>query len=287
MTFPQGSTLAVFGPGLLGGSLLLDAPRLRPRSLRVWARREETLTEIRERSLADLASTDAREVAEGADFIVLCVPVGGMESLARQIIQAPLPPDVVLTDVGSVKAAVLAGAGQVCREAGVPFIGSHPMAGAETSGLGAARAGLYQNAPCILTPEPDTSAAALEKVEAFWRALGCRTSIMDAHAHDALVARISHVPHLAAVAATLAAFKPDASLAQYAAGGLRDTTRVASGPPVMWREILQENRQAILPALADLHAATGELLEILQNQDDSKLLQVLQEAQALRATRYS
>jgi prephenate dehydrogenase len=280
------TSLAIFGPGLLGGSLLLDARELGCRQLRVWARREESLTAVRERGLADFASTDARAVAEGADLLVLCVPVGGMKSLAEQIVTARLAPGALVTDVGSVKAAVLAGAGAVCAAAGIPFIGSHPMAGAETAGLEAARRQLYQGAACILTPEPDTAPEALARLEAFWQALGCRTALMDAARHDALVARISHLPHLAAVAATLASFQPDPAMAQFAAGGLRDTTRVASGPPGMWREILLENRNALLPALADLHRTTGELLEILQEADEERLLAVLTTAQQLRATRY-
>ena len=279
-------SLAVFGPGLLGGSLLFDARALGAKHTRVWARREESLTEVRRLGLADFMSTDARAVAAGADILVLCVPVGGMKSLAEAIVQADLPPEAIVTDVGSVKAAVLVGAGDVCRKAGVCFVGSHPMAGAETTGLAAARAGLFQNASCILTPEADTPPAALAKLESFWQALGCRTASMDAARHDSVVARISHLPHLAAVATTLAAFQPDPAMAQFAAGGLRDTTRVASGPPDMWREILLENRTAILPSLADLHQAIGELLEIFQNADEGKLLARLEEAKTLRDLRY-
>lgn len=287
MTVFQGSTLAVFGPGLLGGSLLMDARALGVSALRVWARKEDRLKQVRDRGLADFASTDAHDVAAGADIVVLCVPVGGMKELAEKIVHSPLAENAIITDVGSVKAAVLAGAGEVCRQAGITFIGSHPMAGAETAGLEAARTGLFHHAACILTPTLDTPAPALNRLHAFWQALGCRTSEMEAAHHDSLVARISHLPHLAAVAATLASFKPDATMAQFAAGGLRDTTRVASGPPDMWREILLENRQAILPALADLHQATGELLEILEKADEGKLLALLEEAKTLRATRYS
>lgn len=280
-------SLAVFGPGLLGGSLLLDARLRGVGELRVWGRREESLAQVRRQDLADFASTEAAAVAAGADLLVLCVPVGGMAALAEQIVRADLGADPVVTDVGSVKASVVAGVGGVCRRAGLDFVGSHPMAGSETAGLGAARAGLFQGAACILTPDADTAPAALAKVEAFWQALGCRTAQMEAARHDALVARISHLPHLAAVAATLASFKPDASMAQFAAGGLRDTTRVASGSPAMWREILLENRLAILPALADLHRATGELLEILEKADEEQLLARLEEAQHLRASRYA
>ncbi len=282
----QGTSLAIFGPGLLGGSLLIEARAKGVRELRVWGRREASLTQVRERGLADFCSTDAQEVATGADLLVLCVPVGGMKSLAEQIVLADLGPVAVVTDVGSVKATVLAGAGAVFKSAGVPFIGSHPMAGAEVAGLEAARAGLFQGAACILTPEPDSAPAALAKIETFWQAIGCRTATMDATRHDAVVARISHLPHLAAVAATLASFQPDPTMAAFAAGGLRDTTRVASGLPSMWREILLENRVAILPALADLHRHTGELLEILDKANEDELLNLLEKAQQLRATRY-
>lgn len=286
MNLFHGLSLAVFGPGLLGGSLLLDARAQGVRELRVWGRRDASLDQVRARGLADFAGTDARAVAEGADFLVLCVPVGGMKALADEIGRTRLGADAVVTDVGSVKAAVLSGAGAAFKSAGVPFIGSHPMAGGEIPGLEAARAGLFQGAPCILTPEPDTSPAALEQVDVFWKTLGCRTTRMSAARHDEVVARISHLPHLAAVAATLAAFQPDATMTEFAAGGLRDTTRVASGLPSMWREILLENRTAILPALADLHRITGELLEILGNADEDQLLAVLEHAKQLRATRF-
>ena len=210
-----------------------------------------------------------------------------MKVLASQLAAARPAEGAIFTDVGSVKGMVMREVAPVLTAAGFTFIGSHPMAGAEVAGLEAARAGLFQGAACILTPEPDTDPEALGKVDAFWQALGCRTAHMAATRHDEVVARISHLPHLAAVAATLASFKPDASMAEFAAGGLRDTTRVASGLPSMWREILLENRQAILPALTDLHRVTGELLEILQKADEDLLLSRLEEARDLRATRYS
>ena len=277
--------VAILGPGLLGGSLALALRERTGAEIAVWGRRAEAVAEVAKSGFADFASVDVRAVVEGADMVVLCTPVGVMPALAGEIAPA-LAPTALVTDVGSVKAAVLSGAGAVFKQAGVNFIGSHPMAGAEVSGLEAARTGLFQGAACILTPEPDTTAAALEKVDAFWKAIGCRTARMDATRHDEVVARISHLPHLAAVAATLAAFQPDPGMAEFAAGGLRDTTRVAAGLPVMWREILLENRAAILPALADLHRFTGELLEILNKADEVKLLTVLEHAKQLRATRY-
>ncbi len=278
--------IAVFGPGLLGGSLLMDARELGARELRVWARREESLTEVKNRGLADFAGTDPVEVAQGADVLVLCVPVGGMVDLARKLSEASPAGDAIFTDVGSVKGMVMQGVAAEFARAGLHFIGSHPMAGSERTGLSAARTGLYRNAACILTPPPEVPAGAVERLHAFWRALGCRTVEMDAATHDATVARISHLPHLAAVLTTLAAFRPDTGAAQYAAGGLRDTTRVASGDPSMWREILMENRAALLPALRDLRDAADGCLHLLEQGDGDRLFSLLEEARALRTTRY-
>ena len=161
------------------------------------------------------------------------------------------------------------------------------MAGSEAVGLDAARAGLFDGAACILTPEADTPPAAVRAVESFWQSLGCRVSRMEAGYHDEVVARISHMPHAAAAAVTLAAMEKDPAIAAFAAGGLRDTTRVASGDAGMWREILLENRAAVLPALEDLHRLTGDLLEMLRDADEDKLLRFLAEARRLRATRYA
>lgn len=279
--------LAVFGPGLLGGSLLLAARALGVRELRVWARRPESLADVKDKNLADFAACDPVEVAAGADVLVLCVPVGGMKALAQQLAASKPAPDAVFTDVGSVKGMVMRDIAPVLNAAGLAFIGSHPMAGSEKTGLSAARADLYRNAPCILTPSADTPPRALEHLHSFWRAFGCRTSEMDAATHDAVVARISHIPHVAAVLAALTAFRPDPAAAKFAAGGLRDTTRVASGDPAMWREILMENRDALLPALQDLRNSAAEIISALETGDGALLQARLEEARHLRATRYA
>jgi len=286
MTSLENIRLAVFGPGLLGGSLLHDARALHALELRVWARREESLTALREMGLADFSSTDAAAVAGGADVLVLCVPVGGMKALAHQLAASHPAHGAVFTDVGSVKGMVMREVAPVLASAGFTFIGSHPMAGAEKSGLAAARKGLYQGAACLLTPAPQAPRAAVDRLHTFWQALGCFTSEMDAAAHDAIVARISHLPHVAAVLAALTAFRSGPGGARFAAGGLRDTTRVASGDPDMWSEILLENREALLPAVRDLLAAGAQLVAAIESADAAALRALLAEAQHLRAMRY-
>ena len=280
------SSVAILGPGLLGGSLLHDAMRLGWTDVRAWTRRREIVQQIQSARLAHLATTDLGEAVRGADLIVLASPIGTYQQLIDQLMQADLTLGVTITDVGSVKGPVVHGIGRQLTDAGIAFVGGHPMAGSEAKGLDAARPFLFQDAACLLTPVASTPAGALHKVTAFWTALGARVSSVDPDLHDSIMARISHVPHLAAAAIVLAALGEDPSIAQFAAGGLRDTTRVASGDPSMWEEILRENRSAVLQAGKDLHQKLGELLEFLENMDHQPLLTALQKAKQLRDTRY-
>jgi prephenate dehydrogenase len=286
MTSLEDTRLAVFGPGLLGGSLLHDARALGARELRVWARRGASLEAVRQAGLADFVSTSAAAVADGADLLVLCVPVGAMTELARELAHARAAAGAVFTDVGSVKGMVMRTVAPVFAAAGLTFIGSHPMAGSERTGFAEARAGLYRDAACILTPPPHSPPAALARLHGFWQALGCRTSEMDAETHDAVVARVSHLPHAAAVLTALAAMQPEPGQARFAAGGLRDTTRVAAGDPAMWREILMENRAALLPALRDLLRNAENFTAAVESGDAAQVQSLLEEARRLRATRW-
>lgn len=282
---PEEMTVAVFGPGLLGGSLLLEARRLGFGRLRAWARREESVRELLSGGYADEASVSVAEVARGADLVVLCTPVEAMAGLAGEMVSVLAGSRAVVTDVGSVKGKVMEEVGPVLAAGGVPFVGSHPMAGSEKGGLGAARLGLYGGAACIVTPG-GAGEAAVRLVRGFWELMGCVVTEMEAGEHDRTVARISHLPHVAAVVATLAALRGDPGAGRYAAGGLRDTTRVAGGDPAMWRGILLGNAEAVVPALRDLVAETTRLMEMVEAGDGSGLESMLREAKALRRTRY-
>ena len=234
--------LAILGPGLLGGSLALAARGLGTH-VAVWARREAAVEEVRKAGCADVASTDLGTVVSGANTIVLCVPVGAMAALAAQI--APMiEPDALITDVGSVKAPVVDALEPIFKERG-HFIGSHPMAGSEQSGLAAARADLFEGAICILTPHEGVHPEALPLATAFWEGFGCHLRTLSPVEHDQTVALVSHLPHL--VAAILVDFvcAENPNSVKFCGNGFRDTTRVASGPPTMWTEILLSNRTAL------------------------------------------
>ncbi len=243
--------LAVLGPGLLGGSLLLACLERSPATrLTAWSRDPAELAALAALERPVRATGDLAAAVADASLVVLCVPPAAIVALGERL--APhLAPGAVVTDVGSVKTPIVAALGR--RFAG-RFVGGHPMAGRERGGLGMARADLFEGALCLLTPEPDTDPAAVARVETFWRSLGCRAvHLVSAAEHDRAVALVSHLPHLLA-GALLAVTDPAARAC--AGPGFRDSTRLAAGPPELWKEILSLNRVAVKGALL---ALAGEL----------------------------
>lgn len=268
------SNITILGGGLLGGSLALALAQLpSPPTVRMWARREETARHARELGIAK-ATHDLPEAVAGADLAVLCVPVGSMPCLVSAALAAGLPADCVITDVGSVKRAPHFAIPPLLGGTNVRFIGSHPMAGSERTGLAAVSAHLFRNAACLLTNDENAGPAHCAALERFWQSVGCRTSWMNAAVHDELVARISHVPHLVAAAAARVCLK-DQSEGRFAGGGLRDTTRVASGNAEMWAEIVTENREAIIEPLREMLTDLSEILAYLEDGDQEAARQWL------------
>jgi prephenate dehydrogenase len=237
--------ITIIGVGLLGGSIGLAARRFRlAREVAGYVRRKSSLKDCERAGAVDYAVTDLLAAVSNADLIILCTPLAQMRSLAEQILPA-LKHGAIVTDVGSVKAGVVRELESIIATAGAHFVGSHPMAGGEKMGVPAARADLFDHAVCIVTPTKKSNATAVRKVEQFWKSLGARVLKMDAAQHDLLVSRSSHLPHV--VAATLANLVLNPALpktqATLCATGFRDTTRVASGSPEMWRDIALSNRK--------------------------------------------
>lgn len=271
--------VAIFGPGLLGGSLALA---LRERNLAqaisIYARKPESVPEVKASGVADLISNNPAEVVRGADLVVLCVPVGVMKSL----IEAALPgldPQAIVTDVGSVKAPVVADL-EPLLQGKARWIGSHPMAGSEQAGFSAARSNLFAAAVTIVTPTVQTHSETIAQVENFWKNLGSRTVRFDPETHDRLVAQISHLPHL--VAAALVRSVCDQSLS-IIGNGFRDTTRIASGPAELWTEILLSNRKAVAESLDQLISLLQTTREQLAKNDEKGLHDLLAHANHIRS----
>jgi prephenate dehydrogenase len=245
--------------GLMGGSLAL-AVKQKQLAMRIqaYARREETVAEGKRMALADVITTDLKEAVLDADLVILCTPLSQMQALATQM-QPCLKPGAVVTDVGSAKGTVVQELEPIMRAAKAHFIGSHPMAGSEKTGLSAARADLFRDAICLVTPGVGASVEAVCAVQNFWKALGGWPIRITPELHDDLVSRSSHLPHV--VAAELANYVLSPAhpkeQALVCANGFKDTTRIASGSPEMWRDIALANRK-------NLSRVLGVFIEDLQ-----------------------
>ncbi|RDE08815.1 prephenate/arogenate dehydrogenase family protein [Pelagibacterium lacus] len=244
--------LALIGIGLIGSSIARGARAAGlARTIAIATRREETLAEARALGLGDIYTTDAAEAVEGADLVILCSPVGTYETIARQIAGA-LKPGAIVSDVGSVKAHVIASIAPHMPD-NVHLVPGHPLAGTEHSGPSAGFADLFQNRWCVLTPTEGTDPEAVETLSAFWRGLGSNVEIMEAGHHDLVLAITSHVPHLVAynIVGTVADLEAhtQSEVIKFSASGFRDFTRIAASDPVMWRDVFLTNRDAVLEML--------------------------------------
>ncbi len=272
-------TVAILGPGLIGGSLALAlAERGLADRLMIYARSARALDEIRTAGVdAELTGNPSEAVRE-ADVVILCVPIEVMGSLVKEF-RAALKPTALVTDVGSVKGSVDRDLAPLLEDRAF-WIGSHPMAGSEQAGFSAARADLFEGAAVIVTPTKSTQRKAIQLAEKFWKALGGRVMEFEPGWHDMTVAQVSHIPHL--VAAEIIANIPDECLPA-AGSGLRDTTRVASGSPELWTEIVWANREAIRASMQPLILELQNLQEALKGNDKSLLRDALQYAHDQRA----
>ena len=239
--------ITIVGVGLLGGSIGLAARERRVAGeIAGYVRRATSLKECERAGAVDYATTDLLAAVSDSDLIILCTPLAQMSTLVRQFLPA-LKRGAIVTDVGSVKADVVRPLDSLLKKTGAHFVGSHPMAGGEKMGVLAARANLFVNANCVVTPSKNSSPAAVRRVEKFWQALGAKTLRLSAEQHDLVVSRSSHLPHV--VAATLASLVLDAkqpsAQVKLCATGFRDTTRIASGSPEMWRDIVLSNQKNV------------------------------------------
>ncbi len=282
--FKMSRKIAILGPGLLGGSLAMEAGVAGFGRVALWARRREALEEASGLLGGVEVSMDVREVVEGAEVVVVCVPVERMREVLTPALGG-LMEGAVVTDVGSVKGRVVNDLGGIVREAGAVFVGGHPMAGSDQAGIGAARRGLFRGAVCVVTPEEVDGGRGVLVVERLWGALGMRVVRMGAAAHDCAVALVSHLPHVVAsgLVATIAGVERGAF--SVSGPGLRDTTRVASGSPGMWAEILSSNAAQVVPALEAFRERVDDLIGLVTAAgagDSAGLAKFLEDAKVVR-----
>lgn len=273
--------IGIVGLGLIGGSLGLEF-RAQGYPVVGVSRRQTTCDRACERGLVDRAEVNARILAD-VDVVFVCTPIGAIAPTLTHIIPH-LQENTLVTDVGSVKRPIV----EAVRPLWPHFIGGHPMAGTEQQGVEAGCLGLFQNAPYVLTPEPETPAAPLATLQTLVQGLGCRLYLCNPDEHDRAVARISHLPVM--VSASLIAtcsqgLSPEAlKLAQeLASSGFRDTSRVGGGNPELGMMMAQYNQTALLAALADYRDRLGRIETLIKQGDWPALAQVLQATQAARS----
>ncbi|WP_306149315.1 MULTISPECIES: prephenate/arogenate dehydrogenase family protein [unclassified Roseibium] len=277
--------MALIGIGLIGSSLA-QAARQRGlvKEIAISTRSEATLQRAEELGLGDSYSVDAAVAVEGADLVILCVPVGANEAIAKWIAPA-LKKGAILTDAGSTKGSVVEQVAPHVPE-GVHFIPGHPIAGTEQSGPDAGFPTLFDQRWCILTPPENTDPDALEKLKAFWQGCGSDVDLMDPKHHDLVLAIVSHLPHVIAYNIVGTADDLEAvtksEVIKYSASGFRDFTRLAASDPTMWRDVCLNNKDAILEMLARFSEDLSALQRAIRWGDGDKLFDMFERTRSIR-----
>ncbi|SDR83496.1 prephenate dehydrogenase [Paenibacillaceae bacterium GAS479] len=278
--------IAIIGAGLIGGSLALcfkDQPGLRVTG---YSYRQESADKYVRLGVVDEATTSLEEAVHDADYIFLCVPVGMLTDYAQRISLMPLKSGCILTDVGSTKAGVAAAVSTINWGDAV-FIGGHPMAGSERAGVEAASAILFENAYYVLTPDDNTPLEAVERLSYLLRLTRAKIVHMNPKEHDEIVGAISHLPHLIAAALVNQVSRyneGNGGYAMLAAGGFRDITRIASSDPIVWRDILLENRVIVLRLLEEWGGELNRLADILRSEDGEAISEAFRSAGEFRSS---
>ena len=276
--------ITLVGVGLLGGSLGLAIKKKGlADKVDAYVRRVASVAECSRIGAVDHATRDLGHAVEGADLVILCTPIAQMRALTAQM-QSALKPGAIVTDVGSVKGTVVQELEPLIAQAGGHFVGSHPMAGAEKMGVSAARADLFESAVCIVTPTPQSRSSAVQQLEEFWRRVGCRPIRLTPEVHDELVSRSSHLPHVVAAGLANYVLSPmhPKEQALLCAQGFRDTTRIASGSPEMWRDIALANRKNLVRVLGVFIEDLREFQIALDQGDSGSIAEFLEKAKQRR-----
>lgn len=274
-------TIAILGPGLLGASLMQAARQngLCQHTV-AWSRRPETRIRCEQQTWCDAVMPTASAAAAQADLVVVCTPVETIVPIISEISDS-LKSGSLVTDVGSTKSLI-------CRQAHaatpdeVHFVGSHPMAGSEKTGMEHARADLFHHRACFVTPLLDTDPVACEKMVRFWTAIGMDVKTTNPEKHDEIVANISHLPHILASVLCSHLANQDPTWLNYAGGGLHDTTRIASGDSRLWKSIIEQNREEILQALTGFEQEMNRIRAAIYNNQTFDIINILERGKQYR-----
>jgi cyclohexadieny/prephenate dehydrogenase len=285
MSEPLFDTLAIIGPGLIGSSIMRAAREQGAvRTIVTCSRSPETRQRVTELGIADKVVETNAQAVEGADLVIVCVPVGVCGTVAEEI--APhLKEGAIVSDVGSVKGAIVRDMGPHLPD-NVHFVPAHPVAGTEHSGPDAGFAELFDGRWCILTPPDGTDAQAVDRLAEFWRLLGANVEVMTPDHHDLVLAVTSHLPHLIAYTIVGTADELEtvtrSEVLKFSAGGFRDFTRIAASDPTMWRDIFLANKEAVLEMLGRFNEDVSALTKAIRHGDGDALFEQFTRTRAIR-----
>ena len=277
--------ISIIGLGLIASSICLTIREKDPKiQISGYDNDKEVRNKAKKIGLCDIKSNIENAII-GSELIILCVPVGQMQAVTRQL-KKFIKPGTIITDVGSVKLSVIEDIVSHIEDAQAIFVPSHPIAGTDRSGPEAGYAGLFEGRWCILTPTKKTNKKALKSVEAFWKHLGMKTKIMTPEHHDLVLAVTSHAPHL--IAYTMVGVVDDleavtkSEIINYSAAGFRDFTRIAASDPIMWRDIFLNNQDAHLEVLGRFTEELFSLQRAIRKKDGEYLLKYFERTRSIR-----
>jgi cyclohexadieny/prephenate dehydrogenase len=282
---PIFNKIALIGFGLIGGSIARAA---RAQGLAgeivTTARSPKTRARVAELGIVDRVLETNIEAVADADLVILCIPVGACGPVAQEIARH-LKPGAIISDVGSVKGAVVRDMAPFLPP-GVHFVPAHPVAGTEHSGPDSGFAELFINRWCILTPPEGTDPDAVERLRSFWAGLGARVEIMTPDHHDMVLAITSHLPHLIAYTIVGTADELEgvtqSEVLKFSAGGFRDFTRIAASDPIMWRDVFLANKEAVLEMLGTFNEDLAKLTRAIRRGDGEALFEHFTRTRAIR-----
>jgi cyclohexadieny/prephenate dehydrogenase len=282
---PHFKKVALIGFGLIGGSIARAARAQGLASeIVTTARSARTRARVSELGIVDRVVDSNAQAVKDADLVILCIPVGACGAVAQEI-AGDLKPGAIVSDVGSVKGAVVREMAPYLPE-GVHFVPAHPVAGTEHSGPDSGFAELFINRWCILTPPEGTDPKAVERLRAFWAALGARVEIMTPDHHDLVLAITSHLPHLIAYTIVGTADELEgvtqSEVLKFSAGGFRDFTRIAASDPTMWRDVFLTNKDAVLEMLGTFTEDLSKLTRAIRRGDGEALFEHFTRTRAIR-----
>jgi len=276
--------LVIIGVGLIGSSLALSLKKSGyVKRVTGCGRNEDNLQKGFELGVLDDYQLSIAEAIKGADVVVVAVPLGAMRSVFQQM-QPALDEGMIITDVGSAKATVVSDARLSLGKYFKQFVPGHPIAGSENSGVEAGVAELFQGRKIIITPEQDTSQQSVNIIEDMWKVTGASVEIMSVEHHDRVLAATSHLPHMLAfsLVSHLSKMSDQDEIFNYAAGGFRDFTRIASSDPVMWRDVCLANGDALIELIEGFKKELDEIAKAIHDKNPEALFELFRDSKHTR-----